>query len=212
MTSAKRLIALIAALGALSATPAGAQAAATITVEPTPNSNTYAPVRVTKSLDEAQFTWIWGPNGAGAVAPHDVMQDAGLFDSGTAVTEGRYELTASAGTFPYFCSIHFGMEARIAVRPVAAGGYPDPFGVAWASDATETGRKFDVRFKVGKGRWQMWRNDTTGFKAIFGRGGRPVDVDAGKTYAFQARSVRTKRKLSDWSPALKVGGSVNPIG
>lgn len=205
MTSGERLMAMGAALAVLALAPAGAQAAATITVEPTANSNTYAPKRVTRPLEEAQFTWIWGPNGTGTAAPHDVVQDAGLFDSGTAVTTGQFELTASAGSFPYFCSIHFGMEARVAVRPVAAPGHPDPFAVSWASRATETGRKFDVRFKIGSGRWQMWRDDTTKFRAIFGAGGRPIEVDVGKTYSFQARSVRTKLKRSGWSPTLTVG-------
>ncbi len=205
MTSGKRLILVLAALTALALAPAGAQAAATITVEPNEGSNTYAPANVIRPLDEASFTWIWGPNGAGSEAPHNVLQDAGLFTSAEADTNLNLTVRASAGSFPYFCSIHFGMDAKVGVRPVAASGYPDPFVVSWATRATETGRRFDVRYKAGGGKWRVWREDTTGLKATFGRNDQPVEIKDGVTYQFQARSKRTDKKFSGWSPTLKVG-------
>ena len=205
MTSGKRLILVLAALAASAMAPASAGAAATIVVEPTVGSNTYAPANVIRPLNEASFTWIWGPNGTGSEAPHNVLQDAGLFTSAEADTNLQLTVRASAGSFPYFCSIHFGMDAKVGVRPLAAGSYPDPFVVTWATRATETGRRFDVRFKAGGSKWRIWRDDTTGFKSTFGRNDQPVEVKNGVTYQFQARSKRTDRKFSNWSPTLKVG-------
>jgi plastocyanin len=194
------------ALAVSAVVPAGAGAAAAITVEPTPGQNSFSPQQVTQPLGESTFTWTWGSGGAGTVSPHDVEQNALLFDSGQAKNMGSFEVTASAGAFPYFCSIHFGMQGRVSVTPSGGEAYPKPFRVAWASKATETGKRFDVRFKAGDGRWKIWREDTRTLSGVFGRNGEPARVKDGTHYSFQARSLRTTRKRSDWSPPLAVGG------
>jgi hypothetical protein len=96
------------------------------------------------------------------------------------------------------------MRARVAVAPAAEPGYPRPFRVRWATPASETGRRFDIRFRAGKGPWEMWLRDTKRRSAVFGRDGRPAAIRDGARYRFQARALRTKLKRSDWSPALPV--------
>jgi plastocyanin len=198
------LVMTAAALAFLSL-PAIASAATTIVVEPEPGEDSFAPSRVTRPLSDSAFRWIWGPNGSGSNDPHDVEQNAGLFDSGPPVTSDDFEVVASAGGFRYFCSIHFEMVGRIDVQPAGGGAYPRPFRVQWARPASETGRRFDVRFKVGGGRWQSWLEETERRSALFGRRERPAEIRNGVPYRFQARALRTGRKRSDWSPALLVG-------
>jgi plastocyanin len=197
--------ALVASAAPLFLAVPAAGAAATITVEPSPGEDAYSPKRVAESLDSGTFTWIWGPQGAGSADAHDVQQDAGLFDSGAAKSDGSFTVTAAAGTFPYFCSLHYEMRGRVAVAPAADPGYPEPFRVRWATSASETGRRFDVRYKAGNGRWKIWLDDSKRRSAVFGRAGKPVAVGDGIAYRFEARAIRTRLKRSDWSPALFVG-------
>jgi plastocyanin len=185
--------------------PAGAGAATTITVEPVAGENSYAPKRVRRPLGDSTFVWIWGPDGGGTSDPHDVEQNAGLFDSGELQTEGSYEVTAPAGTFPYFCSVHFEMRGRIAVIPAGGEAYPAPFKVSWSMRAASTGGRFDVRYRAAGGPWRTWLEDTERRAAVFGRERRPLRVRDGASYRFQVRTLRTDRKRSGWSPPLVVG-------
>jgi plastocyanin len=195
-----------ASAAAFCAGTAEALAAATIIVEPSAGEDAYSPQRVTRPLEGATFTWIWGPQGGGTVDPHDVQQDAGLFDSGVAQSAGSFQVTASAGSFPYYCSLHYEMRGQVAVRPAAERGYPRPFRVRWATPRSETGRRFEVRYKSGAGSWEPWLRDTERHSAVFGGDHDPVRVRQGVAYRFQARALRTRRKLSGWSPPLVVGG------
>jgi hypothetical protein len=198
---------LLAGVAALGSVPPSAGAATTIVVEPAPGEDEYAPPRVVRPLAAASFRWLWGPEGAGTASPHDVEQNAGLFDSGTAVTSGEFVVAASAGGFPYFCSIHFGMVGRLDVRPEGGEAYPRPFRVRWATPASETGRSFEVRYRAGAGAWRTWFRDTERGLAVFGRDRRPARVREGVAYRLQVRALRTRLKRSDWSPSLLVGPS-----
>jgi plastocyanin len=160
----------------------------------------------------ASFHW---QRGAGSSKPHNVRQDAGLFNSG-APTSGsiNFTINASAGTFHYYCSAHGspagGMTGLVRVRPISsAAPTGNPFTVTWADLNTNTGKAFDVRYKVGTGAFKIWKNDTTQKKAVFGLNGAPVAVQLGQTYQFQVRSEKTaaspgNAKFSGWSPTLSV--------
>lgn len=212
-------IATAAAWAALCAGAASAAAETTITVEPSPANNAFSPETVESTLSEAQFRWIWGAGGAGSVNPHDVQDTATfgkLIFSGPPKNSGQFRITASAGRFPYYCSVHpVEMRASLAIRPEAAAGYPKPFRVSWGSPETETGKRFDVRYKVDgsaarargarRSSWRTWREDTKSFSGVFGRRGKPERVRSGRTYRFQARSKNGNRNRSGWSPTLTVG-------
>lgn len=214
-------LAIAASWATLSVAAAGAAGETTITVEPTPANNAFSPETVQSTLSEAQFRWIWGAGGAGSVNPHDVQDTSTfgkLFLSGPPKNSGQFRIAASAGRFPYYCSVHpVEMRASLAVRPEAAAGYPNPFRVSWGSAETQTGSRFDVRYKVEgasaaagtrrkrRSAWRMWREDTKSFSGVFGRRGEPVKVRSGSTYRFQARSKAGRKAKSGWSPPLVVG-------
>ena len=206
LTLKRLLIASIVAGAAAAALPAAAAASVTITVEPTPFANSYSPESATLDLGDGSFDWQWGPGGAGSEDLHNVVQGTGagepLFDSGDAVRNvpGGFHVTASAGSFPYFCEIHFGMVGEVAVRPVGeAKG--KAVRLSWASAETTTGNSFDVRYKAGK-KWKSWKKKTKKTAATFGRKGKPVKLGK-KAVKVQARS-RAGKTASDWSPAVKL--------
>jgi plastocyanin len=153
----------------------------------------------------ASFQWQRALGGN----PHNVRQDFKLFYSG-GTTSGpiNFSVSASAGTYHYYCELHrsFGMDGVVKVRPVfAANPAGAPFTVRWALSDTTTGTRFDVRFRVGvAGPWRLWRNDTSGRSGVFGRNGQPVRVVSGRTYQFQARSQKVSTQPSGWSPTLTV--------
>jgi hypothetical protein len=99
------------------------------------------------------------------------------------------------------------MAGVVKVRPIFnAAPTGNPFTVTWADSGTNTGKAFDVRYKVGAGVYHVWKNDTSQFKAVFGLNGKPVPVMLGTTYTFQVRSelASDHTKFSGWSPALTV--------
>jgi hypothetical protein len=99
------------------------------------------------------------------------------------------------------------MDGVVKVRPIFnAAPTGNPFTVTWADSATNTGKAFDVRYKVGTGTFKIWKNDTSQFKAVFGLNGMPVPVMLGTTYQFQVRSEQATNhaKVSGWSPTLSV--------
>jgi plastocyanin len=50
--------------------------------------------------------------------PHTSTSTTGVWDSETLTQYGKFEHTFnSAGTFPYFCEIHPGMQAQLVVNP-----------------------------------------------------------------------------------------------
>jgi plastocyanin len=197
------LIACIAAGLAVVVVPAAASASVTITLT---DDNTYAPSSAGLELGDGSFDWQWGPGGAGLVDLHNVVSDDELFNSGDPVASrpGGYSVTASAGTYPYFCILHVGMEGVVSVTPVLGPTDPGsgPIHLSWASPETTTGDGYDVRYRAGK-KWKKWKKDTGKLSGVFGKRKKPVKVKGGKTYRFQARS-RSGKNRSDWSPELVV--------
>lgn len=207
-------LAAAAALAVSLTVASAAGAETTITLEPSPGENSFAPRQVTTSISDARFRWVWGAGGVGSVNPHDVVQDDGLFRSGPPKYSGEYEVTASAGTFPYVCTVHAPyMKGTLSVRPEGGENYPRPFRVGWAAREAETGKRFDVRYRVERRRsgarrakrsaWRTWRRSTKRVAGTFGRRGKPVRVRKGLRYRFKVRSKGSGR--SDWSPPLVVG-------
>ena len=156
---------------------------------------------------EAGPSFHWSRAG-GSSGRHNIRQDDKLFFSGHA-TSGpiNYTINASAGSFHYYCEIHrfSGMTGVVKVRPRAI---PDSVAgeilVRWADSNTNTGSRFDVRYRVDRRKWKVWKNDTRKLQGTFGHNDRPVNFNLNRhTYKIEARSERRQvSKRSDWSPAL----------
>jgi plastocyanin len=202
----KRFSILFVAAAAVLAAPAAASAV-TITVG---DDNRYSPESAALDLGTESFDWQWGPDGQGTLELHNVIQGdvfggsggGPLFDSGEAVADlpGGFSVTASAGSFPYYCEIHLGMVGDVAVRPI---GEPRGEGVrvTWASAETTTGNKYDVRYKAGK-KWKSWKKKVKKTGATFGRNGKPAKL-GNKAVKLQVRS-RAGKARSDWSPTVRL--------
>jgi plastocyanin len=200
----KRSLLTAIVVGAL-ACPSVASAAATqIQVGDDFYAPANAPVR--NLAAGPSFNWVRAP---GATSRHNVRQDVGIFNSGSLTSSINFTIRASAGTFGYFCTLHgtptSGMQGTVSVRPthtLAPAGLP--FTVSWAlggAAPTNTGNQFDVHYRVGTtGLWRIWRNDTPTRSGVFGQGNQPVQVIAGRTYQFRARSQKTPSQPSGWSP------------
>jgi len=136
---------------------------------------------------------------------HNVREDHGLFFSGPPTNWATKEFTRvfSSGTFPYHCDEH-GPEMSGIVRVGMAQEQDTDFPIlVWAEDTTNTGRVFDVQFKVDQGRWRKWKTDTEKFKGVLGRNDRPVPLISTREYRFRARSQKrdnTPALHSRWSP------------
>ena len=151
------------------------------------------------------FRWT---RAGGSFSDHNVRQDDRLFRSGN-LTGGpiNFAINASAGSYHYYCELHreVGMAGRVKVRPIAlTDSLIGQIEVRWASSNTDTGSRFDVRYRVDKRRWKTWKNDTRAFHAAFGRNDRPVNYRPNRhTYKIKVRSERRRvTKRSDWSPVL----------
>jgi plastocyanin len=155
------------------------------------------------------FHWS---NGSGTFNAHNVRQDDRLFRSG-GLTRGPidFSIRASAGSFHYFCELHGsrngGMSGVVKVRPITV---PDSLVgqilVQWASSNTNTGSRFDVRYRVDNRRWKTWKNDTAKFQGSFGRHDNPVDYRPNRhTYKLKVRSERRRvSKRSGFSPTIRL--------
>jgi plastocyanin len=155
------------------------------------------------------FRWsdVAGPNN-----PHNVRQDDRLFRSGNPTEGVNFAINASAGSYHYYCELHgtrqLGMTGVVKVRPVALfDSLIGEIEVQWADANTDTGSRFDVRYRVDQRKWKTWRNDTPSFHAAFGHNDNPVDYRPNRhTYKIEVRSERRRvKKRSDWSPALTLG-------
>jgi plastocyanin len=162
------------------------------------------------SIPAACFTWNW----AVVADAHNVRQDRKLFYSGPLTSDDSASfgpICASAGTFHYYCENHGsasgGMDGRLRVVPNVEGDVgSDRFRVRWGQGLDHTGDRFDVRFRVGDGRWKDWRKDTRKDEKTFGRNDNPVDVKPNRTYSFKVRSQKgpNDNKVSGFSPKLTV--------
>jgi plastocyanin len=200
-------IGFVAAAFAAVLAPASALASVTITVEPAPGEDVFSPSSATLDLGDGTFDWQWGPNGQGATDQHNVLQQDALFTSGEPVpSRPPYRLAASAGSYFYYCTIHVGMNGDVNVRPALTGASAasssDWIDFGWATEATTTGSRYDVRYRTGK-KWKTWLKKTKKKSGKFGKRKKPVKVKKGRTYEFQARSRQGSVK-SGWSPSLVV--------
>jgi plastocyanin len=208
----KRPLLMVIVVGALAYASIASAAATQIKVGDSFYSPANPPVRNLSS--GASFTWT---RAAASTLPHNVRQDFALFNSGSP-TSGpiNFSIRASAGTYHYYCTLHGstsgGMDGVVRVRPIFASDPTGaPFTVRWAlpvttaGTGTTTGNQFDVHYRVGtSGTWKIWRNDSTARGGVFGQNGKPVQVLAGRTYQFRARSQKTPTQPSGWSPVLTV--------
>ena len=100
------------------------------------------------------------------------------------------------------------MAGRVKVRPIAlADSLVGEIEVRWANASTDTGSRFDVRYRVDRRKWKTWKNDTASFHGAFGHNDRPVNYRPGRhNYKLKVRSERRRvKKRSDWSPVLRFG-------
>jgi hypothetical protein len=153
------------------------------------------------------FRWS---RAAGSTGDHNVRQDDRLFRSGDPTTGPiHFAINASAGSYHYYCEIHGsrqgGMAGRVKVRPIALfDSLIGELEVQWADSNTDTGSRFDVRYRVDQRQWKTWKNDTPSFQAAFGHNDNPVNYRPNRhTYKIKVRSERRRvKKHSDWSPPL----------
>ncbi|MEX0754179.1 MAG: hypothetical protein WD206_04590 [Actinomycetota bacterium] len=157
------------------------------------------------------IAWDWlTPN-----RQHNVRQNKGLFISGapTSNDDAVFVRTLSAGTFPYYCEVHgsptSGMRGTLRIKPTLdPSPTGPPFTVAWAGAATNTGKAFDVEYRVGAaGDWLPWKTDTTQTSAVFGLNDDPVAIAPGATYQIRARSQKSVTaigKVSKFSPRVSI--------
>jgi len=176
------------------------------------NDDFYAPKNPPARNFSTGPSFRWS-NGGGSITPHNIRQNDKLFRSG-ALTRGpiNFTINASAGSFRYYCELHGtpdgqGMAGTVKVRPIAV---PDSLGeieVQWADSNTNTGSRFDVRYRVDNRRWKTWKNDTRSFHGAFGHKDNPVNYSPSRhNYKIKVRSERrTVSKHSDFSPVLSLG-------
>jgi plastocyanin len=175
------LAAAVVAAGLLASTPV---AAVTKTVSVNDNE-TFVRQNETSAVG-GSINWR-----ATGIDEHSVTQNARLFNS-PAQANQNFTRKFSAGTFGYHCTEHgapnSGMHGTVRVAPqVVSAPAGLAFTVRWATAGTNTGNSFDVKYRVGRGPWKTWRNNTSAKSMVFGRGG-PVAVARGKSYSFQVRS------------------------
>jgi len=186
--------------------------AALVTIE-FDDENEFSPRTASYALLEGNFYFEWGDVGDGgnSLRRHNFVQDDRLFRSGDPTkTGGNLALSVSAGKFDYYCQVHGGpgregMSGRVQVKPIRGPAFPDGIPVDWALDGSETGNRYDVRFKVDNGDWRPWKNGAAARDDVFGAGGDPVNYNATREYRVQARSTVASDpgRRSGWSPTLR---------
>lgn len=115
-TNSRLLISLVFIVGILSISDSCKKS--TDTTQITPGTNevliqnmAFSPGTITVS---ANTTITWTNKDA---VNHTVTSTTGLFDSGTMSTNGTYShLFTTTGTFPYICTVHPSMTAKVIVN------------------------------------------------------------------------------------------------
>jgi plastocyanin len=194
-TMRRGLITLAVAL----AMPAFAHAQGS-TIEVETGDSFFEPEAVATDAGVESVRWAWSTETA-----HNVVEQNGIFDSGSPSTTGDFTITPSAGTFKYLCTLHgvissgkpLGMAGEVAVKPTATPQGKQAL-VTWATESTDTGSRFDVRQKAGKKKAKVVEERTKAIEGAF-------KLKPGTKYAFEVRSYAGK-KPSDWSPKLKIKG------
>ena len=132
---------------------------------------------------------------------HNVREDRKIFYSGRPEQiDFTFKRVFSAGTFGYFCERHGfrggGMDGTVKVPVKLTRATAGDVSVVWATDASNTGTKFTVQYRVGSGSWRPWKSAVSIRKARFP--GQP-----GTRYAFRAKSLRGTA-ASNWSPVASI--------
>ncbi|HWC13488.1 MAG TPA: hypothetical protein VG929_02695 [Actinomycetota bacterium] len=132
---------------------------------------------------------------------HNVREDHKIFYSGRPYEiDFTFKRVFSAGTFGYFCERHGfrggGMDGTVRVPVKLARAGAGDVTVVWATDASNTGTKFTVQYRIGSGSWRPWKSAVSARKATFP--GKP-----GTRYAFRAKSLKGTA-ASAWSPVASI--------
>jgi plastocyanin len=156
--------------------------------------------------------WDWDDD---VTNKHNVREDSKLFYSHALTDDpgANFSAVIASGTYHYYCESHGSknpdlpnnMDGVVKVKPQMVPTVKDQFRVDFGNTGAGNVR-WDVQYRVGKGRFKSWLKNTTSTFSIFGEGDNPVDVKPGKTYSIRARteSVGNDERRSGWSPALKV--------
>jgi hypothetical protein len=176
------------------------------------NDDEFAPEVVSnESLGGGQFNWQWGT----VFDKHNVRQDNKLFRSGPPTddddaTFGSIELPA--GRYHYYCENHGtkngGMDGLIGIHPTVGVQTDDYVPVEWAFDnPIRVGNRWDVRYRIGSGKWKTWLKGAKKLEGKFGHNDKPVNFNPNRTYSV---SVKTKlasdpSRQSKFSPAESFG-------
>ncbi len=175
--------------------PPGVQASTTLDKTVTASGVSFSPQTVRGSAGTT-VNWVKEDG------THTVRSATDMFMAGAA--QWPYSRVFSAGTFGYYCEFHSGMSGRVRIKPRVSNA-PDglPFTVRWATGDTNTGSQFKVQYRVDGGSWKTWRSSTSGAAGVFGKGGAPTVVVAGRTYAFRVKSI-SGNSSSGYSPVRNV--------
>ena len=158
-------------------------------------------------VDNPNVVWTWGNfNGDTTSASHNVFQRKAMFKSGISKDSGQYEVQASGGAYKYLCTVHQGMTGEVGIRPMLQTPSEDTLKPIWANEFTETGKRFDVRYRIDEGKWKLWLRQTKKTRKVFGKNKKPVAVDTAEhQYDFSARTIKgkpSKKRRSGWSPPV----------
>ncbi len=142
-------LALVAALVVLPSAGALGDAPEPILMYPEGESpGRFSPKQFTARLDPGAPEAVW-KQAPGETQPHNVISDRHLFES--PFIEGSYKLQLSAGSYPYFCSLHGTRDARHARHRLrAAQGEAAELlqGEGHLGDPnSESGDRFDVDWR-----------------------------------------------------------------
>jgi plastocyanin len=169
----------------------------------------FLPEDVEHSVLGTGVIWNWNGGSGTTSDEHNVREDSKLFRS-PLKDEGSFQISPSAGTYHYYCEPHLDsndMQGGLKITPAYTElSNPDELRIVWAQDNSDTGDRFDVRYRVGIGPFKTWKKDTAKLSGRFGRQDEPVAVKPGKTYSFKVRSGLASKpsKQSKYSPALVV--------
>ena len=205
MRRASFIAGLAATLGTIWAAPASAGVPVDIDVY----DWNFLPKEAEHSVLGTGVIWDWNGGSGTTQDEHNVREDSKLFRS-PLQDEGTFQISPSAGTYHYYCEPHLDsndMQAELKITPAYTElSNPDELRIVWAQDDSDTGDRFDVRYRVGMGPFKTWKKDTARLSERFGRQDEPVDVKPGKTYTFKVRTglASNPTKQSKYSPQLVV--------
>ncbi len=175
--------------------PAGVQAATAVDKTVAASGTSFSPQTV---RGPAGTTVKWVKEDG----THTVRSETDMFMADA--DQWPYSRVFSAGTFGYYCEFHSGMTGKVRIKPTVSNAPAGlPFSVRWATGATNTGSQFKVQYRVDGGSWKTWRSSTSGSDGVFGQGGAPTAVVAGRTYGFRVKSI-SGNASSGYSPVRNV--------